>query len=70
MYNIRYATFDDVKALGEIHYKSWKSAYRGIVPNEILDNITPVKEKYILRRLYQKNGKRMPLYLKKMYLLD
>lgn len=55
MYNIRYATFDDAKVLGEIHSKSWKSAYRGIVPNEILDNITPSKrEIYFKKALSEK----------------
>ncbi|MEW8995843.1 GNAT family N-acetyltransferase [Clostridium sp.] len=55
MYNIRYATFDDAKVLGEIHSKSWKSAYRGIVPNKILDNITSSKrEIYFKKALSEK----------------
>ncbi|WP_346886640.1 GNAT family N-acetyltransferase [Clostridium sp. UBA4395] len=55
MYNIRYATIDDAKILGEIHSKSWKDAYRGIVSNEILDNITPSKrEIYFKKALSEK----------------
>lgn len=47
MYEIRYATSHDAKALGEIHAKSWKKAYRGIVPDHILDNISAEKrQKY------------------------
>lgn len=55
MYNIRYATVNDTKILGEIHSKSWKSTYKGIVPDEILDNITSSKrEKYFKKALSEK----------------
>lgn len=40
MFRIRYANIGDAKTLGEIHSKSWKVAYKGIVPDEILKNIT------------------------------
>lgn len=40
MYEIRWATCSDAKILGEIHASSWKVAYKNIVPDEILDNIT------------------------------
>lgn len=45
MYEIRYATHNDAAALGEIHASSWKIAYKNIVPDEILDNITIEKRK-------------------------
>lgn len=41
MVTIRYADINDAKTLGEIHAKSWQVAYKGIVPEEILANITP-----------------------------
>lgn len=47
MYKIRYAEVNDAKVLGKIHSESWKVAYKGIVPDLVLDNITPDKrERY------------------------
>jgi ribosomal protein S18 acetylase RimI-like enzyme len=40
MYKIRYADTSDSKILGDIHSKSWKVAYKNIIPDEILNNIT------------------------------
>lgn len=34
---VRAATVEDADAIGEIHVRSWQSAYRGIVPDEYLD---------------------------------
>jgi RimJ/RimL family protein N-acetyltransferase len=52
VFKIRYADISDAKTLGEIHSKSWKVAYKGIVPNEILDNITVEKrQKYFEKAL-------------------
>ena len=36
---IRKATIDDVKAISRIHALSWKSAYKGIVPQAYLDEL-------------------------------
>jgi RimJ/RimL family protein N-acetyltransferase len=43
MYKIRYANTNDAKALGEIHSKSWYHAYKGIVPDKILENLSSQK---------------------------
>lgn len=43
MYKIRYANVDDAATLGQIHSQSWKVAYKGIVPEEILNNISSEK---------------------------
>lgn len=52
MITISYAEIKDAKTLGEIHAKSWQAAYRGIVPEEILINITPEKrQKYFEKAL-------------------
>lgn len=52
MFKIRYADINDSKTLGKIHSKSWKVAYKGIVPNEILENITVEKrQKYFEKAL-------------------
>ncbi|GFZ33268.1 N-acetyltransferase [Clostridium zeae] len=52
MIRIRYAEINDAKILGEIHSRSWKIAYKGIVPDEVLENITAEKrEKYFEKAL-------------------
>jgi ribosomal protein S18 acetylase RimI-like enzyme len=43
MYTIRRATPEDALSLGTIHALSWKKAYKGIIPDEILFQITPEK---------------------------
>jgi len=37
---IRVATIDDAEAIGTLHARSWKTAYRGILGDDILDAIT------------------------------
>ncbi|AUS98388.1 GNAT family N-acetyltransferase [Clostridium thermosuccinogenes] len=52
MYKVRRADVNDAKALGEIHASSWKIAYKGIVPDSILDNISAYKrQKYFEKAL-------------------
>lgn len=52
MCEIRYANANDAKSLGEIHSSSWKAAYKGIIPEKVLDNITAEKrEKYFKKAL-------------------
>ena len=52
MYKIRYAEKNDAKVLGEIHSQSWKIAYKGIVPDSVLDNITAERrERYFEKAL-------------------
>ena len=36
---IRYATIEDAAAIARVHTESWRSAYRGIVPDHYLDSI-------------------------------
>ena len=40
---IRQATFDDAHAFGLVHAETWRMAYRGIVPDDFLDAIDPVR---------------------------
>ena len=37
--NLRRATPDDATALAHVHVDSWRSAYRGLVPDEFLDGL-------------------------------
>lgn len=39
----RYQRDDDNQAIASIYAKSWKSAYRGILPQEYLDNVNSQK---------------------------
>lgn len=41
MIEIRYAEVSDAKILGEIQSQSWRAAYKGIVPEEVLEAFTP-----------------------------
>jgi ribosomal protein S18 acetylase RimI-like enzyme len=37
---IRRATVDDVTPIARVHVESWKTTYRGIMPDELLANLT------------------------------
>lgn len=43
MNTIRYANVNDARILGQIHSQSWKVAYNGIVPDDILNNMSSEK---------------------------
>lgn len=52
---IRYANEEDSKVLGNIHSESWKKAYKAIIPDNILNNISAEKrERYFYRVLSEK----------------
>ncbi len=38
--SIRLATLDDVEALAVLHVRAWQSAYRGLLPDDLLDGIS------------------------------
>ena len=38
--NIRWAQVEDAEALGTIHAESWKTAYKNIMPDDFLNNIS------------------------------
>ena len=43
--HIRRAIKDDIQGIAKVHADSWKTTYKGIFPNEILENITYEKRK-------------------------
>ena len=43
--HIRRAIKDDIPGIAKVHADSWKTTYKGIFPNEILENITYEKRK-------------------------
>lgn len=42
-YEIRWVAEEDADALGNIHSASWRAAYKGIIPDSVLDGFTPEK---------------------------
>lgn len=40
MVNIRKAVVDDASAIATVHVAAWKEAYRGIVADDVLDNLS------------------------------
>ena len=44
---VREMTEADCKAIGELYAAAWKAGYKGLLPSELLDKITP--EKYEVR---------------------
>ena len=38
--SIRQATSSDAKGIAQVHVTSWQSAYRGILPDDLLDNLS------------------------------
>lgn len=43
---VRHATANDVPGIAEIHVRSWQAAYRGILPDSLLDSLSvPEREK-------------------------
>lgn len=38
--NVRRARSDDVAAIADIHARSWQAAYRGVLPDELLDGLS------------------------------
>jgi len=56
-YIIEWAAEEDAKALGRVHSSSWRVAYKGIIPGEVLEKITPEKrEEYFTEALKDKLG--------------
>jgi len=52
MFIIRCADANDAGVLGKIHSCSWKAAYKGIVPDSILDNISAdMRQEYFEKAL-------------------
>lgn len=47
---IRKATVNDVKAIAEVHVKSWQAAYRGLLPDDFLQNLSVSRREEQWRR--------------------
>lgn len=42
MGRVRFATVDDADAIGRVHVSAWQAAYRGHMPDDLLDAMDPV----------------------------
>ena len=40
---LRRATSDDAAAIGRVQYDTWRSSYRGLVPDALLDRLDPLR---------------------------
>lgn len=49
---IRDATVEDADALGDVHVRAGKSAYRGVMPDEYLDGLDAVERVQAWRRFF------------------
>ncbi|PHS32062.1 MAG: hypothetical protein COA82_09630 [Alkaliphilus sp.] len=53
---VKWAVLEDSEDLAIIHSKGWKAAYKGIIPDDLLDNIRIDKRRKIFERaLTEKN---------------
>ena len=55
MRTIRQAILADTPRIAEIHVAGWQQAYRGIVPDEILDTMKPGDRQILWDELVQEN---------------
>jgi GNAT superfamily N-acetyltransferase len=52
--HIRRAIKDDISAIAKVHVDSWKTTYKGIFSNGILDNITYDQREKLWESIFQK----------------
>lgn len=52
--HIRRAIKDDIPGIAKVHADSWKTTYKGIFPNEILENITYEQREKQWENIFQK----------------
>lgn len=50
---IRDAKPDDATGIARVHVDSWKSTYRGIVPDDVLDGLSYHQREELRRRIFQ-----------------
>lgn len=63
MYKIRYADITDAEIMGEIHSRSWKAAYKNIVPDSILNKISAEnRQKYFEKVLSERIEENVLIY--------
>lgn len=56
--NFRNATSDDANALAKLHVDSWRSAYRGLVPDSHLDSLDCERRAQRFRESIERNAEK------------
>ncbi|MDR1159402.1 MAG: GNAT family N-acetyltransferase [Syntrophomonadaceae bacterium] len=56
------ATVDCVSDMGFIHSKSWQAAYRGIIPDNVVDDFLPEKRAAIFQKVITTNPEEYYLF--------
>jgi ribosomal protein S18 acetylase RimI-like enzyme len=59
---IRRATINDVKGIAEVHVKSWQAAYRGLLPDDFLQNLSVQRREEQWRRGLQNSEQVLLVY--------
>ena len=56
--SIRRATVEDARAIAEVHIASWQAAYRGLMPDRVLDELTIERREADWRGWLDEGGER------------
>jgi len=60
---IRPAKVEDADGIGKVHVDSWRSTYRGIIPDSVLDTLDYEKRSEVRRRQLSKNDPTICTYV-------
>jgi GNAT superfamily N-acetyltransferase len=60
---VRSATPDDAEAIARVHIDSWRTTYRGIVPNSVLDSLDYRERKQIWQREMSNSTRKQFVYV-------
>ncbi|UYX54341.1 GNAT family N-acetyltransferase [Bacillus thuringiensis] len=55
--HVRRATKNDIANIAKVHVESWKTTYKGIFSNGVLDNITYEQRENLWENIFQKDDK-------------
>ena len=53
---VRPATVDDAEAIAIVHVRSWQSAYRGLMPDDLLDGLSVARRAGAWRTIMESGG--------------
>ena len=60
---VRRAVTDDAAAIADIHVRSWQAAYRGLMPDELLDGLSVADREEMWREEAQARGESGVLFV-------
>lgn len=59
---VRSATFEDVPALAELHVAAWRAAYKGLMPQELLDALRVAEREKMWQNALRQPGEEVFVY--------